>query len=378
MIAGGPWRGRWSRGYRPQMKVSAGWLILLASTSATAVALHLLRTPAPFVFAGIVGGLFCALSPTESPTIPGAWRHGAMAVVGVAGGSMVDSHVLETLVVNPGPVLLCVFATLAVSLVIGQLLRIHRSVNGATAAFASFAGGATTAVLLARDSHADESVVMTVQYLRVVLVLATVPALVATLFHPEAGGAADSIPHEASLPADLLFTTAIVGGSAVVVRWLSFNGSWLIVPMLGSAMLTITEVMPGATPPGIAVNVAYLVIGLGVGLLVTRGALGVIVRMLPTSLAQIVLTVAACAGLGMALASQADVSALDGYLAASPGGLPAVAAVAMSSGADVGFVLGVQVLRMVCANLTAPLISTYYRRKAAAEGSPPDDSQGAP
>ena len=54
----------------------------------------------------------------------------------------------------------------------------------------------------------------------------------------------------------------------------------------------------------------------------------------------------ACAGLGAVLSAATGVSALDGYLATTPGGLYAVLATASDSGADVTFVLAVQVLRL--------------------------------
>lgn len=289
-----------------------------------------------------------------------------MALVGVAAGSRVTSDVVGTLLNNPTPILLCVVATFVASFAIGQLLRLHRGVNGPTAAFASFAGGATSAVLLARDSGADERVVMTVQYLRVFMILATVPVLVATLFHPAPVQSAVVSADAVSGSANSLYTILAICGSLLLLKWLTFSGSWLIIPMLVSAALTGPGILEGATTPPFAVNLAYTVIGCGVGLLVTRDSLGMLARMLPTALAQIVLIISACAGLGLVLASQTDASALDGYLAASPGGLPAVAAVALSSGANVAFVLGVQVIRMLVANVSAPLITAYYGRKTAA------------
>jgi uncharacterized membrane protein AbrB (regulator of aidB expression) len=56
------------------------------------------------------------------------------------------------------------------------------------------------------------------------------------------------------------------------------------------------------------------------------------------------------------------VSALDGYLATTPGGMVTVLAVASGSGADSTFVLVVQVLRMVVMVLSAPLLARWLGR----------------
>ena len=103
-------------------------------------------------------------------------------------------------------------------------------------------------------------------------------------------------------------------------------------------------------------------IGLQVGLNFTRASLATIGRALPLALAVIGGLVLACAGLGALLAAVTGASALDGYLATTPGGLYAVLATASSSGADTTFVLSVQVLRLFVMLLSAPLIARWLRR----------------
>ncbi len=65
----------------------------------------------------------------------------------------------------------------------------------------------------------------------------------------------------------------------------------------------------------------------------------------------------ACAGLGVILARATGQSMLDGYLATTPGGLYAVLATAVGSGADVTFVLMVQIARLFVMLLCAPLLA---------------------
>ena len=98
------------------------------------------------------------------------------------------------------------------------------------------------------------------------------------------------------------------------------------------------------------------------GVSFTRAALRTIGRALPLALAIIVGLVVACAGLGYVLAEATGASALDAYLATTPGGLSAVLATASDSGADSTFVLAVQVVRLFVMVLSAPLIARWLRR----------------
>ena len=68
---------------------------------------------------------------------------------------------------------------------------------------------------------------------------------------------------------------------------------------------------------------------------------------LPVAIVLILWMVACSALLGLALAAVADVGELDAYLATTPGGLPAVIAVAVAAKADLPFIMTAQVLRTV-------------------------------
>ena len=114
--------------------------------------------------------------------------------------------------------------------------------------------------------------------------------------------------------------------------------------------------------PALVQTAAFLVIGLQVGLSFTRASLRTIGRALPLALAVIVVLIGASAGLGAVLSAATGASALDGYLATTPGGLYAVLATATDSGADATFVLAVQVLRLFVMLLTAPLVARALRR----------------
>jgi hypothetical protein len=135
--------------------------------------------------------------------------------------------------------------------------------------------------------------------------------------------------------------------------------------MLVAAGLDLGGLTTGVEVPALVQNAAFLVIGLQVGISFTRASLRTIGRALPLALAVIVVLILASAGLGGVLSAATGASALDGYLATTPGGLYAVLATATDSGADATFVLAVQVLRLFVMLLSAPLVARVLRRSAS-------------
>ena len=133
-------------------------------------------------------------------------------------------------------------------------------------------------------------------------------------------------------------------------------------PMVVAAVVDLTGLGSGAQVPDLVQSAAFLVIGLQVGVSFTRESLATIGRALPLALAVIIGLIVASAGLGAVLAATTGASALDGYLATTPGGLYAVLATATDSGADATFVLAVQVLRLFVMLLSAPLVARVLRR----------------
>ena len=75
-----------------------------------------------------------------------------------------------------------------------------------------------------------------------------------------------------------------------------------------------------------------------------------------------------CACVGLLMAEALGMSWLDGYLATTPGGLSAVTAMAVGTGANVGFVVAVQSLRVVIVLLLVAAIGAFVTRRRDKRG----------
>jgi membrane AbrB-like protein len=338
-------------------------LVVVAGAVAAGFALDLIGLPSPALFGGLLAGLVRALAGSTQAVVPGGASAVAQAVVGVAIGALLDPETLGTVGANWPAVLLVSVGTLLLSLGAGLLLRLHRGISPVTGAFSMIAGGAAGIVVMADQLGADTRMVALLQNLRVLLIVVLMPVAATVVYGagPGAGGSAGGTGGP-GWAVGLLFTVACGVVGMVVGRLCRLPVAALLGPMIVAAAADLSGLSAGAEVPGILVDVAFLLIGLQVGVTFSRTSLRAISAALPLALVIILVLIVGCAGLGAALAAATGTSQLDGYLATTPGGMNAVLATATDSGADTTFVLAVQVLRLFVMLLSAPLVARWLRR----------------
>ncbi|TWH09450.1 hypothetical protein L618_005500000040 [Rhodococcus rhodochrous J45] len=339
--------------------------ILAAFFALSAFTLVALGAPAPYLLSGVASGAALSLVFRVQQQFPDPLRHLGLAIIGVVAGSLITAAVARRIADQPAPLLGAVVATLALSLLAGQVLRLSPAITPSTAALASIAGGASGVSAIARELKADEAIVSAVQYFRVIVVIATV-----SFVAPLLGGA--GAPAEASADTgydwrNVAIAVGCIVGGLVAARWITFGGSRLILPMVLAVGITVTDYFPAPVVPNLVLNSGYAVIGLAVGFSFTPATIRILQKLFPFALIQLALGVAACAGVGFVLAGAVGAAPLDGYLATTPAGLPAVTAIAVGSGADVGLVVTVQVARLFAALILASVVGAAIRRRAAGE-----------
>jgi uncharacterized protein len=338
------------------------WLLLAALVAAVSTVFVFIALPTPLLFGGLIGALIYALTRPSAPLgLPGSWFKAGQAVVGAIVGSAVDWGTLAGLGARWLIVLGISCFALLVSVLVGSLLT-RRGASPATAAFSSIAGGAIGLTAMADDLGADSRVIAALQYLRLLIVLLTMPVVVTSVFGASDQGGLSIIASDWHV--DLPFVVLALGGGVVLGKLLRLPSPALLGPLLVAAPLTLVPYFSGAQVPAVIAGLGYLAIGVQVGLKFTVGSLKSIGRMVPTALLTIVVTLLGCAGLGWVLTITTDATPLDAYLATTPGGIYAVMGTAASTGSDVTFVAAAQILRMLIVLALAPFIAAYFRGRA--------------
>ncbi|WP_169741937.1 AbrB family transcriptional regulator [Prauserella rugosa] len=341
------------------------WAVLVVLFGVASAVFAVAGLPSPYLFAGVVAGAVVTLTSRRDVTLPNVGRRAGMTVIGVAAGSMLDAGLLRTLAAQPVLLLSGVLLTVVVTMGIGQLLRLSPHVTASTAVFASIAGGASGVSAAAREVGADEVIVLAVQYFRVLFILLTLP-LVSTLLGASGGEQADQSTGDWS---GVAFTVVALVAGFAVSSVVHFAASGLVVPLVISAVLAAVGVFPSTQTPEPVLAVGYGLIGVMVGLSFTRATLRQLVLLMPLVLVQVVLSVAVCAVIGFVFADIAGISMLDGYLATTPGGLPAVTAVAVGSATNVGLIIAMQLIRVFIALLMLPVLGRIVRGRNEGGGS---------
>jgi membrane AbrB-like protein len=311
-----------------------------------------------------------ALAWPKHPTVPRWGRIAALAVVGGVLAATFTPSVLPLIAANWFSISLVVGGTLVLSLASGYVFARVTGVDGKTAALGTLPGAASGMVAMSDPLGADPRLVALMQYMRVLVVVLSA-ALVAH-FASAPGGEASPVSGQG-------LQTSVSGEATIIHNaWLAYGltaivaalGAWagtrlrlpagaLMGPLVLGVALEELGIVSLAWPPGVP-GVAYLIIGLYVGLLFDRASVKRARRLLPFILCSTVGLVAACAGLGWALAAFTPIDGLTAYLATTPGGIDSVAIMAIGSGADAPLVLAVQMLRLFAVVLAGSLVGRWY------------------
>ncbi|MGE0300384.1 MAG: AbrB family transcriptional regulator [Pseudonocardia sp.] len=347
------------------MTVGSRWALLVLLTAAGSVALGLLGVPSPSLFAGLAAGTALALAGRAPGDVPRGGMVAAQAVIGVVIGLTARPETLAGLGASWLPVLLVSVATLLVSMGAGLALGLVRGVTPLTGMLALTAGGASGLVAISRELGGDDRVVAVVQYLRVGLITAAMP-VVAVLLYGASATAGAGLPEVAGPPwwVGLGVTVACCAVGVPLGLLTRMPAGALLGPMIVAVGFAVAGWAAGAVPPELVVEPAYAVIGWAAGIRFTRESLRGVLALLPWATVLIGVIIALCAGLGVVLSHLTGTTLLEGYLATTPGGVFAVLATAISSGADATFVVAVQVLRVLMMLLVAPVLA----RLVAARG----------
>jgi hypothetical protein len=337
--------------------------MLVALTAVVTVAMAAVSVPSPGLFAGLVVATGLALAGWAPAAVSPPATTLAQAVIGVVIGVLAQPSTLAGLAAAWLPVLLVSVGTLAISMGAGLLLGLRPGVTPLTGMLALTAGGASGLVAVTRDLGGDERVVAVVQYLRVGLVTATMPIVAALVFGASATTAAGAGTGGPPWFVDTGFLVVCAAAGLALARVTRVPAGGLLGPMVVAIALNLAGWSFGATPPTLVVEVAYVVIGWQAGMRFTRESLRMVIGVLPLATALIVAVIVACAGLGLLLSRVTGATALEGYLATTPGGVYAVLATAVSAGTEATFVVAVQVLRVIAMLLVAPALARLVGRR---------------
>ncbi|MGC5700704.1 AbrB family transcriptional regulator [Pseudomonas sp. NFXW11] len=331
------------------------WLAWLLLAAASGQSLKYLEIPAGQFLGPMLSAILFGVCGAAIRVPRLAFRLGQGAV-GMLAAHSITLAVLQAMLQSWHVMLLATLLTVGLSTLVGLALERLGGIAASTAAWGTAPGAASAMVSMADEFGADSRVVATMQYVRVVCVV-MVGALVSHWIGAPAS--ASAAPAGAMAAHGLnainvgLSLAAIAGGVLLGSR---VPAGALLVPLLLGGALQVGGLLQISLPSWL-LACAYCAIGGYIGLRFDAPTLKYVLGHLPAMIGGALLLIALCALSAWGLAHWLGKDFLSVYLATSPGGLDAMAIIAVDTHSDIGLVLALQTLRLFAVILSGAFVA---------------------
>jgi uncharacterized protein len=320
-----------------------------------------------FLWANLPGGLISgamiaagiAAIAGRPLTVPPILTQTVLLLLGISLGSLVSRQLLQHMGAYPLTIGLLALATFCSTF--GSSLYLQR-VHGwdQTSAFLAGSPGALSQItMLAIEKGADVSAIAVVQTMRVIILTAALPLLLALT------GIAPSSPPSAAMPiaspielAELIAASVAV---ALLLRLINFPASWMFGAMIGSSLLHGTGLIEGGLPPWVRA-IALVGIGALIGSRFARMKAKTLLSHVNAALGSFALAIMISGIFVAVIALTTHVRFADIIVAFAPGAMDAMLALALTLHIDPIFVGAHHLSRFVFVTIATPGIVHLFGR----------------
>lgn len=293
--------------------------------------------------------------------IPPAFRNLCFIAIGLSMGAGVSPDVLETMATWPAAFLMLTGNLLLIFMGCYWLLRQVWRFNRETSVLASSPGHLSYILGLSSQTGADIPSISIIQSIRVLALTVLVPFSVSfmVLGRPAAG------PLPAALPPSSLAASFVM---AFLLGWclqrVKVPAAFLLGGMLVSTGTHITGVMTGQIPQWLTIA-AFTIMGSLIGTRFVNVGLAALKRAAFAGLATTFFAAICSIAIGALAASWLDLPLAQLLIAFAPGGVEAMAAMAVIMDVDTTFVAAQHVFRLFFLTFLAPALLLWQRGRTA-------------
>jgi membrane AbrB-like protein len=336
-----------------------------------------LNTLETLTIGAVGGGLFLWLN------LPGGLISGAMIAVGIAAiagrplsvppiltqtvlvllgislGSLVSRQLLQHLGAYPLTIALLALATFCSTF--GSAVYLQR-IHGwdQTSAFLAGSPGALSQItMLAAEKGADVPAIAVVQTMRVIILTAALPMLLALTGIAPSSSSASAVT--IASPFELTELIAASVAVALLLRLIKFPASWMFGAMIGSSVLHGAGLVEGGLPPWIR-GVALVGIGALIGARFARMKARTLLSHVNAALGSFAVAIVISAVFVAMIALTTHVRFADVIVAFAPGAMDAMLALALTLHIDPIFVGAHHLSRFVFVTIATPGIVHLFGR----------------
>jgi membrane AbrB-like protein len=312
---------------------------------------------------GLISGAMIAVGVAaiagRPMALPPILTQSVLVLLGISLGSLMSQQMLHNIGAYPLTIALLALATFCSTF--GSSFYLQR-VHGwdQTSAFLAGSPGALSQItMLAAEKGADVPAIAVVQTMRVIILTAALPMLLALT------GIAPSSPPAAAVaiasPLELAGLIAASVAVALLLRLIKFPASWMFGAMIGSSVLHGTGLIEGGLPPWVR-NVALVGIGALIGARFARMKAKTLLGHVNAALGSFAIAILISAVFVAVIVLTTHVRFADIIVAFAPGAMDAMLALALTLHIDPIFVGAHHLSRFVFVTITTPGIVHLFGR----------------
>lgn len=332
---------------------TAEWLKMLETLAigiAGATVFYLAALPG-----GLISGAMIAVAGVamlgRPVGLPLPLAHTILMTLGLSLGSMVTPQLVHDVAAYPLTIALLAAATFCATFASSFYLQHFHGWDRMSALLAGSPGALSQIILLATERNADVAGIAVVQILRVIILTAGIPLILAAAGMSGHGAMPSRGDPATPLALFELVTAGVV--AALLLRWMNFPASWMFGAMLASSVLHGAGIVDGGLPQW-----AYLAALTGIGTLIGsrfgRIAPRTVLRHIAAALGSFVVAVTISAVFVAAIALTMNVRFNDLVVAFAPGAMDAMLALALTLHIDPVFVGAHHLSRFVFVSIATP------------------------
>ena len=291
--------------------------------------------------------------------VPPILTQAVLVLLGISLGSLVSQQLLHNMSAYPLTIALLALATFCSTFGSSIYLQRMHGWDQTSALLAGSPGALSQITMLAAEKGADVPGIAVVQTMRVIILTAALPVLLALT------GVASSSPPAATVaiatPLELAELIAASVAVALLLRLIKFPASWMFGAMIGSSVLHGAGVIEGGLPPSVR-NVALIGIGALIGARFARMKVKTLLGHVNAALGSFAVAVIISAVFVAVIALTTHVRFADIVVAFAPGAMDAMLALALTLHIDPIFVGAHHLSRFVFVTIATPGIVHLFGR----------------
>jgi uncharacterized protein len=320
-----------------------------------------------FLWAHLPGGLISgAMVATGTAAIAGRplsvppiLTQAVLVVLGISIGSVVSKQLIQHVSAYPFTIGLLALATFCSTFASSLYLQRVHGWDRTSAFLAGSPGALSQITILAVERGADLPAIAVVQTMRVIILTAALPLLLAATGVAPASSA--GIPLPAAQPLQLALLVVAALALSLLLRLMKFPASWMFGAMIASAVLHGAGLVDGGVPPWVR-GVALVGIGALIGSRFARMKPRVLLGHINAALGSFAVAILISGIFVAIIALSTQVRLSDVVVAFAPGAMDAMLALALTLHIDPIFVGAHHLSRFVFVTIATPGIVHLFGR----------------